>query len=138
MLHRDIAGGIGALVLPGLTKVGEEMGELAQVLAKISAIQEIGRYWDGSNLGAMLIDEIGDVEATLEYFKQKNKLDRKAIKKRKKFKLEKFARWHSNVRAGRPPNEDKASTDKARRSTTVDRKGRKDDKSILRRGRKDA
>ena len=138
MLHRDIAGSIGALTLPGLTKVVEEMGELAQVLAKISAIQEIGRYWDGSNLGAMLIDEIGDVEATLEYLKQKNKLDRKAIKKRKKFKLEKFARWHSNVRAGRPPNEDKATSDKTRRSAAVDRKGRKDDKSILRRGRKDA
>lgn len=100
-----IPGGIGSRTLPGVTKVMEEANETGQVLAKILAMNSIGVYWDGTNLAASLIEEIGDLEATLEYLKAKNKLDRKAIKKRKKLKLDKFARWHRNVRAGRAPNE---------------------------------
>lgn len=101
----DIPGGIGAKVLPGMLKVTEEACEVGQVISKIMAIGHIGQYWDGTNLHNSLEEEIGDLEATLEYIKAKNKLDRKAIKKRKKFKLEKFARWHKNVRAGRMPND---------------------------------
>lgn len=99
-------GSIGSFTLPGLTKVGEECGELIQVLAKISAIGKISRYWDGTRLDIKLIEEIGDLEATLDYIKYHNGLDREAIKARKKLKNKKFARWHKNVRAGRDPNDD--------------------------------
>lgn len=99
-------GSIGSFVVPGIIKVKEECGELIQVLAKVAAIGMIDRYWDGTKLNIKLIEEIGDVEATLEYLKAHNGLDREAIKARKKAKLKKFARWHKNVRAGRHPNDD--------------------------------
>lgn len=98
--------GIGSRIVPGTSKVIEEAGEVIQVLAKIQAIGYVGQYWDGTNLHDELENELGDLLATVEYLVAKNKLDRKKIKKRKQLKLEKFARWHKNVRAGRKPTDD--------------------------------
>ena len=107
ILHTiDMPFGIGSRLLAGLAKVSEEMGEVTKVIGKIIGLGYMGQYWDGTNLQSELEDEIADVEATLEYLKKHNKLDRKKISKRKKFKLKKFARWHKNVRAGRKPNDD--------------------------------
>lgn len=102
----DTPFGIGSRIVPGAAKVIEEACEVGQVLAKVQGLGYIGQYWNGANLQTDLEDEIGDLEATLEYLKHHNKLDRKRIKKRKQAKLEKFAGWHKNVRAGRKPNDD--------------------------------
>lgn len=96
--------GIGSAVLPGLSKVNEECFELGQAISKIQAMGFIGRYWDGTNLEKLLHEEIGDVEATLEYIKHHLALDRARIKARKKEKLKKFTKWHKNVRSGKAPN----------------------------------
>lgn len=96
--------GIGSAILPGLTKVNEECFELGQVISKIQAMGFIGRYWDGTDLSKLLLEEVGDVEATLEYIKHHLNLDRGKIKARKKDKLKKYARWHKNVRSGKAPN----------------------------------
>lgn len=83
-------------VWPGLGKVIEECGEVVQVAAKIIVNHGSTEYYDGSDLRSHLEDEIADLEATLEFLKSENGLDRWRIYNRKQSKLLKFHKWKAN------------------------------------------
>lgn len=83
---------IGSTVWPGLSKVVEELGELAQVLGKILATGHT-EHWQGDLL-PHLRDELGDVRAALDYFTIANRLDAHAIIERQAEKFRLFDNWH--------------------------------------------
>lgn len=91
--------GIGSKVWPGLAKVVEEQGELAQVLGKIMGSDGRDVYWDGQNLRAMAMEEIADLEASLAFFKSENfsRGERDTIADRKMRKVSKFHYWHAQA-----------------------------------------
>lgn len=93
--------GIGSDVWPGLAKFIEEMGELTQVLAKIMAKGgDAGDHWDGKGrLMDRLIEEIGDVEAAMQFFIVINGLPEGRIQHRADGKLQNFHYWQSTQRA---------------------------------------
>lgn len=97
---------IGSDKFAGVVKVIEEMTELGTELAKLMS-QGRWKYLRDSRKTVKLTieEEIADVEATLEFLKAKNRLDRKFIEKRKKEKIKKFNRWHKNIQEGRDPND---------------------------------
>lgn len=103
---KDVPFLIGSDKLPGLSKMVEEMGELNQAIGKLMGYGRFGIHWDGKPLKQSILEEMADVEATLEFFRTRNKLDKKFIKKRAKEKLKKFNRWHKNIQGGRDPNDD--------------------------------
>lgn len=85
---------IGSEERAGVFKLQEECAELSVVLAKLVTVNG-GEYWDGRDLDAELIEELGDVLAAADYFMNfapagvtTEVLDRKA----KKLKL--FHQWH--------------------------------------------
>jgi hypothetical protein len=88
---------IGSKVWPGVSKLIEEMGELGQVIGKLIAVAGETKHWSG-NLRAMMIDEVGDVYAALDFVVQRNFSleDMIAIAARRKKKLETFDQWHAN------------------------------------------
>jgi len=59
---------IGSDKLNGLSKVIEECGEVVQVAAKIIGNNGSYVYWDEPDLKKLLIEELGDVIATIDYF----------------------------------------------------------------------
>lgn len=87
--------GIGSDIWPGLAKLMEEMGELQQVLGKIMACEgPAAIYWDGLSLVPQLIEEMGDVRASLIFFGEANGFSKQAVHDRADMKLEKFRYWH--------------------------------------------
>lgn len=84
----------GSKVWPGIGKLGEETGELQQVMGKLIATGGAAEHWDGSNLHRRLEDEIADVLAAAEFVIRTNRLDLNAIKERKRKKLTRFYGWH--------------------------------------------
>lgn len=81
-------------VWKGLFKVQEEMGELAQLLGKLGPFPR-GKHPDGKSNRRSLIEEIGDLEATLTYFKEQNfsEAEIRDIAARSEIKLKKFKEW---------------------------------------------
>lgn len=77
----------------GIFKLGEEMGELHQVLGKLSAYPTGEHPGDGTDLRARAVEEIADVRAALAYFVDNSALDRAAIEERYREKLLKFRAW---------------------------------------------
>ena len=86
--------GIGDDVLPGSAKVLEESSELNQVLAKLQATRGSWTYFDGSDLYARLIEEIGDLIAALDYFTTANNIDLNEIRERCDAKSVAFEQYH--------------------------------------------
>lgn len=77
----------------GLVKAMEEPAELIVELCKLQAFPD-GKH-PGRRRSVILSaeDEIADVEAALEYFKKRNKLDIDRMNRRKKTKIKKFEKW---------------------------------------------
>lgn len=97
---------IGSDFLPGLSKLIEETGELGQVAGKVIGLGHMGDHWDGTNLEDRLVEEAADVQAAILFFCRHSNLDHQAILTRTAKKLALFERWHSNIQAGRDPNDD--------------------------------
>lgn len=85
---------IGSDVLPGLSKLIEEAGEVIQVAGKIIAMGEMGEHFDGSNLKVRLENELGDLIAAIEFTKEVNYLDWPRIQERSFMKIRRFRSWH--------------------------------------------
>jgi NTP pyrophosphatase (non-canonical NTP hydrolase) len=86
---------IGSDKWPGTSKLIEEMGELAQVLGKIIGNDGSTEYWDGTDLRKHLIEELADVQATIDFFRSQNLTndERTIWAKRANYKLDKFLEW---------------------------------------------
>ncbi len=79
----------------GLLKLNEECAELGQITSKQIAYYGEEIYPDGTDLKERLVEEIGDVLATIEYVILHNMLPVGAIYERKAKKLEKFEKWRN-------------------------------------------
>ncbi len=79
----------------GLTKLQEECAELIQISAKKAAYIDTDIHPDGPKpMSERMIEEMGDVLAAIEFVQEKFGLNKKAIQKRKKQKLEIFKKWY--------------------------------------------
>lgn len=120
---------IGSDRMPGISKLIEEMHELGVELAKLMGQGRWKYRRDDRTLRRAIEEEIADVEATIEFFRTKNRLDRKFIEKRRKEKLKKFKRWHRNIQKGRDPNDD-GKDDRGQRKPRGD-KGKHPSRKVL-------
>lgn len=75
----------------GIYKLTEEMGELNQVLGKIGPFPD-GEHPDGGPpLAQRAAEEMADVEAAIQYFREQNNLD--PLPERRAHKLQLFRQW---------------------------------------------
>ena len=88
--------GIGHDVLPGLSKIQEEMSELGVVFAKLIQTKGGWQYWGEFDLKRAMLEEIADLEAALEYFNIYNLSaeDNNFIYIRKWQKFDGYVEWH--------------------------------------------
>lgn len=91
---------IGGDLWPGLGKVIEESGELAQVAGKLIANSGERSHWDGTDLHDRLIEELGDVLAAIDFLIEANGLHAAAVRQRADNKLTLFRRWHRGAPDG--------------------------------------
>lgn len=84
---------IGSDHWPGVAKLLEEMGEAAQVLGKLIAAGGDPDHWDGTNLVARMVEELGDLRAAIEFVITTNGLDAGAIDARAAQKQAVFRHW---------------------------------------------
>mgnify|MGYP001765050009 CR=1 FL=1 len=85
----------------GLSKLLEELGELAQVAAKKQAYFHTDAHPDGAgSLKQRMEQEMGDVSAAMTFVQQQFGLDREAIEQRAGTKLALFERWHADADNG--------------------------------------
>lgn len=78
-----------------MAKLIEEMGEVQQICGKL--IQLGGndvKYWDGTDLRALLHDELGDLAAACRFLIERNGLDVDAIERRASKKFDLMSKWH--------------------------------------------
>lgn len=94
--------GIGSRHWPGVGKVGEEQGELGQVLGKLIGSGGSREHWTG-DLVPMMQDEIADVRAALRFLEEANPVLRESregrdgadyMDRREKWKLDLFRSWN--------------------------------------------
>lgn len=85
---------IGSRKWNGLSKVVEETAELNVVLGKLMGSNGDTSHWSG-NLSNCLIDELADVQASIEFFIERNmgKKCKQKINRRKQKKLELYDQW---------------------------------------------
>jgi NTP pyrophosphatase (non-canonical NTP hydrolase) len=90
--------------LPGLAKLVEECGEVVQVVGKLMMTHGSPAHWSG-NLRAQLIDELGDLDAAIEFVVMHcfDVDERAAIASRRVSKIVKFEDWHEDFGADPPP-----------------------------------
>ena len=89
--------GIASRSWTGLAKLGEEANEVGQEIFKIIATGGSMEYGDGTGLTEnLLLDEIGDLLAAIEYVLTKNKMPLAHILKRKNLKLKRYEDWFIN------------------------------------------
>lgn len=77
----------------GLRKVVEEGSELAVELMKLEEFPSGKHPGRKRSLILSTEDELADALASIDYFIDRNKLDRKRIERRKTSKYKKFIRW---------------------------------------------
>lgn len=87
---------IGSPRWPGIAKLDEEAGEVLQVIGKLMGTGGETNHWDGTDLQARLIEEIGDVLAACEFVVSVNHLDHESVNARRAEKLALFYRWHNS------------------------------------------
>jgi NTP pyrophosphatase (non-canonical NTP hydrolase) len=92
MAHGDFA--IGSRTWPGLSKLIEELGEVAQVAGKLIATGGEPGHWDGTNLRTRIEDELADLEAAITFVLEHNDLDAGRVAERRAAKLRQFRDWH--------------------------------------------
>lgn len=90
---------IGSDEWNGLSKLVEELGELQQVCGKLIGSEGSTEHWPG-NLKRKFIEEIGDVQAALDFFVDKNfdLQDIVDIARRGTSKYTIFKEWDKEVR----------------------------------------
>ena len=77
----------------GIGKLIEECGELIQVAGKAVPFP-VGEHPDGKGaVCGRFVEEIADVYAALDYFRETNGLNEIEIAWRRKMKLDKFKQW---------------------------------------------
>lgn len=86
---------IGSTAWPGLSKLIEECGEVAQVVGKIIGAYPEVEHWDGTNLRTRLEEELADLSAAIVFVKQRCGLNEAVIEQRTALKLCTFQRWHA-------------------------------------------
>jgi NTP pyrophosphatase (non-canonical NTP hydrolase) len=96
--HGDFA--IGSRTWPGLSKLVEELGEVAQVAGKLIATGGEPDHWDGTNLRTRLEDELADLEAAIAFVLEHNDLDAGRVAERRAAKLRQFGDWHREQGGG--------------------------------------
>jgi NTP pyrophosphatase (non-canonical NTP hydrolase) len=85
---------IGDKEWPGVSKLIEEAGEVAQVCGKLLGTRGERIHFDGSDLRARLGEELADLLAAIFFVIEENDLDAGAIDVRAVQKLATFNRWH--------------------------------------------
>lgn len=85
---------IGSRTWPGISKLVEELGEVAQVAGKLIATGGQARHWDGTDLRTRLEDELADLSAAIAFVVARNGLDDGRIAARREAKLLLFEEWH--------------------------------------------
>ena len=85
---------VSSPVLPGLSKVIEELGEALQVAGKYLATDGQSDHWDG-DLDSKMTDEVGDALAALTWFVRHNhdRISQQRVMERKYQKLAIYERW---------------------------------------------
>lgn len=99
---------IGGTLWPGLSKLIEECGEVLQIAGKLIGSEGKTDHWSG-DLRPMLIEELGDLAAAMEFFATINGLDIDALDARREKKLDMFERWHRDTLAARTERQGGAS-----------------------------
>jgi hypothetical protein len=85
------------MLMNGLPKLLEEMGELQQVIGKM--LNTTGKtYWDGTDLYARFMMEISDVYAALAFVSEKFELDNRIIGEQHHRKLVLYRQWDEDGR----------------------------------------
>jgi NTP pyrophosphatase (non-canonical NTP hydrolase) len=80
----------------GLAKLTEELGELQQVVGKMLNLNEDQDiYWDGTSMRTRLIEEMGDVLASITFVTGKLELTERDIHERRCLKLNLYRLWDS-------------------------------------------
>lgn len=90
----DTGFAIGSGTWPGISKLVEELGEVAQVAGKLIAAGGRTEHWDGTDLRARLEDELADLSAAIAFVISRNGLDAARIAERRETKLRRFETWH--------------------------------------------
>jgi NTP pyrophosphatase (non-canonical NTP hydrolase) len=92
---------IGSDLWPGLSKLAEEAGEVAQVIGKIIGANGAVDHWDGGPpLNLRLEDEMADLMAAMIFVAHKNGCDLERMVDRSAAKLTLFEQWHIEHGAG--------------------------------------
>ena len=93
---------IGDKEWPGISKLLEESGEVQQVIGKLMGTGGKLDHWDGSNLRVRLEEELGDLQAAIDFVMMMNpQLDKRVINTQAEKKLERFSNWHLRAQADR-------------------------------------
>lgn len=90
---------IGSDEWNGLSKLIEEMGELQQVCGKLIGSEGNPDHWSG-DLIAKFIEEIGDVQAAMDFFVDMNFSEEDCVDiiEQSKEKYTLFKQWNEQVR----------------------------------------
>lgn len=83
----------GSDVLPGLSKLVEEAGEVMQVCGKILAKGGAVRHWDGTDLAVRFCEELADLQAAIKFVIEANGLNEQKIGVRRAKKLRMYRKW---------------------------------------------
>lgn len=92
---------IGSDLLPGLSKLIEECGEVMQVAGKLLATGGDSEHWDGSDLIARMEDELGDLRAAIRFVVMvtESPFSDQRVGRREALKYRQFEDWHDEQRA---------------------------------------
>lgn len=83
---------------PGISKLVEECGEVAQVCGKLMGTRGQVQHYDGTNLKERLEQELGDLVAAIGFVGLHCDVDTAAIEERADEKLALFEKWHQEKR----------------------------------------
>lgn len=93
----------------GLNKVAEECNELGVELMKLSTFPDGKHPSRKRSLVISTEEELADVLASVNYFIDRNKLDRAKIERRAVLKRKKFIRWWGDPKPSKTKKAKKAS-----------------------------
>lgn len=100
---------IGDADWPGISKLIEECGEIAQVCGKLMGTRGGTEHWEGRPLDERMEDELADLQAAIRFVIKHNPLDATKIAGRSREKLARFEAWHQE---DNPPQQQHLNEDK--------------------------
>lgn len=80
---------------PGVAKLMEEAAETIQVCAKLMATEGANEHWDHTDLTERLTEELGDLQAAIDFMLLFSGIESHPVHARAKEKLQQFAVWHT-------------------------------------------